>query len=168
MNTEQTSNIPATGFATIDTQNEQARKLVAFNLLARFSFSYFSARQLILGAGLNNVAMLNKAQQVVLSHLAVYAMSIEGEQVEPLQLYRGDVQILRLWLESRMAHCEEERDARVTVRDGAGVHVVGKLDFNSQAIEPATDLKFNPDTYIAMKFLLLDIREWLAGDIIED
>ena len=41
-----------------------------------------------------------------------------------------------------MKHCEEERDAR--------------------------DDKFNPDSYISMKLLLLDIKSWLMGSIIGD
>lgn len=61
-----------------------------------------------------------------------------------------ELKILRTWLEIRMRHCEIERDNRV-----AWPH------------DPDA-LKFNPDTYIGQKLLLLDLRELLLGEIITE
>ena len=63
------------------------------------------------------------------------------------QFSYSEVRILKEWLEVRMHHCEQERDNRTTwPHNGAP--------------------KFNPDTYIGQKLLLLDLRELLLGEII--
>ena len=61
-----------------------------------------------------------------------------------------ELRILRTWLEIRMKHCEIERDNRV-----AWPH-------------DRDALKFNPDTYIGQKLLLLDLRELLLGEILPE
>jgi len=70
-------------------------------------------------------------------------LGLQTEQFRetPLSLTREDVLILKNWLETRMSHCEKERDQR------------------SQY--------FNADTYIIMKLMLLDLREWLIGEIVD-
>ena len=60
-----------------------------------------------------------------------------------------ELTLLRNWLETRMAHCEKERDSRTTMP-------------NSNV------LKFSPDTYIGQKLLLLDIRELMLGEIVKE
>lgn len=60
----------------------------------------------------------------------------------------SEVKILKEWLEARMRHCEQERDKRVTWPHDRDA------------------LKFNPDTYIGQKLLLLDLKELLLGEII--
>ena len=64
-----------------------------------------------------------------------------------LTVTRGEVKTMRSWLETRMSHCEMERENRTTTKNG----------------HP----KFNPDTYIGQKLLLLDLRELLLGDIVD-
>lgn len=64
-----------------------------------------------------------------------------GDAIE-FHVTRSEVEQMKTMIESRMAHCELERDQR--------------------------DDKFNPDTYIQQKFLLLDIREWLTITAIGD
>lgn len=61
-----------------------------------------------------------------------------------------ELKTLRSWLEIRMRHCEIERDNRTV------------WPHNPEA------LKFNPDTYIGQKLLLLDLRELLLGEILPD
>lgn len=66
-----------------------------------------------------------------------------------VELDYEELVILRSWLETRIAHCEEERDSRTTW--------------------PNTNtLKFNPDTYIGQKLLLLDLRELMLGEIVKE
>lgn len=64
------------------------------------------------------------------------------------QVSYSEVQTLKEWLEARMHHCEQERDNRT-----AWPH-------------DRDALKFNPDTYIGQKLLLLDLKELLLGEII--
>lgn len=66
----------------------------------------------------------------------------QDEKDMEITLTRAEVIELRDVLQVRMAHCEHERDARSD--------------------------KFNPDTYIGQKFLLLDIREWLMITAVGD
>lgn len=61
-----------------------------------------------------------------------------------------ELKTLRTWLEIRMRHCEIERDNRTVWSHNPEV------------------LKFNPDTYIGQKLLLLDLRELLLGEIIPE
>lgn len=60
-----------------------------------------------------------------------------------------DLQSLRTWLEARMSHCEKERDSRTMIT------------CNGEQVE-----KFNADTYIGQKLLLLDLRELLLGEVV--
>lgn len=62
----------------------------------------------------------------------------------------SEVKILKQWLEARMHHCEIERDYRTVSPHNPEV------------------LKFNPDTYIGQKLLLLDLRELLLGEILPE
>ena len=70
-----------------------------------------------------------------------------------LHIRRDDVILLKGWLEARMTRCEEVRDNELA------------------AIEKGDDkveFRFNQDTYISMKLMLLEMREWLLGEIIEE
>lgn len=73
------------------------------------------------------------------------AMQLEKAEYE---VSYSEMKILKEWLEIRMRHCEQERDKRVTWPHDRDA------------------LKFNPDTYIGQKLLLLDLRELLLGEII--
>ena len=75
------------------------------------------------------------------------AAAIQLEKAEYEFTY-SEVKILKEWLEARMRHCEQERDKRVTWPHDRDA------------------LKFNPDTYIGQKLLLLDLRELLLGEVI--
>lgn len=65
-----------------------------------------------------------------------------------IEVTYNEIVYLRQWIEVRMAHCEKERDQRIPSSHDPNI------------------LKFNPDTYIGMKFLLLDLRELLLGQIL--
>jgi len=76
---------------------------------------------------------------IKLSKIIVIVTS--GQEHAEIEISREELKTLRVWLEMRMQHCEKERDKR--------------------------SKNFNPDTYIGQKFLLLDIRELLLGEIID-
>lgn len=58
-----------------------------------------------------------------------------------LEISRKELVMLKYWLETRMTHCEKEREAG--------------------------NPKFNVETYIGQKLLLIDIRELLIGEVID-
>jgi hypothetical protein len=63
------------------------------------------------------------------------------------ELRRSELFILIKWLKLRMTHCEMERDQRVCHSD--------------------TELpKFDPDTYIGQKLLLLELLDLAMGTIV--
>ena len=64
----------------------------------------------------------------------------ENDMMTIITLTAGEIALLRNWLITRMFHCEKEREERSE--------------------------KFNADTYIGQKHLLLDLRELLMGEII--
>ena len=65
---------------------------------------------------------------------------MNSEVMITLKLDWRELSVLRHYLTLRMKHCEKERDERSD--------------------------KFNIDSYISMKFLLLDIRELLLGQVL--
>jgi len=83
--------------------------------------------------------------------MLLLAKSLPMLQVEPvvnIEVTYRDLKTLRSWLELRMDHCEKERDQRTPA----------PWNKNKQ--------KFNPDTYIGQKLLLLDLRELILGEVI--
>jgi len=114
---------------------------------AKINISSFAIVQFLQGAALyyEQLHEKNKLEKVSITEtklLTVLYMSAPISTVTPLTINREELIALRKWLETRMRHCEIERDER--------------------------NPKFSPDTYIGQKLLLLDIRELLLGEIIED
>lgn len=95
----------------------------------------------------SSISILKEHTNLSLKLSKGIAAAIQFEKAEYEFTY-SEVKILKEWLEARMRHCEQERDKRV-----AWPH------------DPSA-LKFNPDTYIGQKLLLLDLRELLLGEII--
>ena len=94
---------------------------------------------------------VNIPKEMILLSLKIskgLAMAIQLKNAE-FEFDYEELKTLRTWLEIRMRHCEIERDNRtVWAHNGAP--------------------KFNPDTYIGQKLLLLDLRELLLGEIITE
>lgn len=142
-----TQNIPATGYSYSNEHGLHERKMVSILTEANFTFSAFAVKQLIQGFDQHLEKAFDrdyshavvKTQADLATKLAIYGLS---DNATTISLKRAEISVLRIWLETRMKHCEEQRD----IRDNA----------------------FNADTYIAQKFLLLDLREFLAGEIISD
>lgn len=154
--TQPTSNIPATGFTVRSNNTIEDRRLVSFNKSATFTFNNFALLQILHGRILLDKSYGMSVDTALAAKLGIYAIESATNDVH-IELNRKEMQSLRLWLEARMAHCEKERD----MESGAEKY----SHDNDLAVEAVT--KFNPDTYIAQKFLLLDLREWLAGDVID-
>jgi hypothetical protein len=89
-----------------------------------------------------------KKMKLILNMSKSIVTTIHGN-TSSMEVDYEDLKILRKWLELRMSHCEKERDARTVWPHNPEV------------------LKFNPDTYIGQKLLLLDLRELMLGEIVE-
>jgi hypothetical protein len=140
-------NIPASGFKS-NAPTRTAKPAAIFHIATDIiSLSMFSVVQLIAGFKLlnaDNTTVLPWDLLSVLSKLYDSTLDVraagEDTNLVKLSVTRKEVIALKEALEARMLHCEHERDARSE--------------------------NFNADTYIGMKLLLIDIREWLLGEAI--
>lgn len=82
---------------------------------------------------------LLKAYVRVNNHLR--KMLLQKREECELNWTREELLILKNWLKLRMQHCEKERDNRSE--------------------------KFNADSYISMRYLMLELKELLIGDIVD-
>ena len=138
-------NIPSTNFKANDTVSKATKAIIQQNVSSILDLSRFSITQLIYGA--KNEILQNEGsveRNAVLLYMILNEKFFESAMdtdILILEVERNQVIIMRKWIEARLAHCEKERDDR--------------------------NPRFNPDTYIHLKMLLLDIREWLSGDVLE-
>ena len=126
---------------------------VALNMSGVFELDAFALGQFIKGSRLwlDDQWSLKDAKTVDIHtvmlmstlHDRLITMQLDENVTKTeLKMDRADILLLKEFLELRMKHCEIERDNRVEA--------------------------FNPDSYISMKILLIDIREWLLGDIVDE
>lgn len=132
----QFENIPATGFSATDNETETKSILMQRNANGAFTFSDEAIYAFMRGA--EQIA-LNQDRVPAQDMRLIIGLSLhKPEPGRVIRLSREQVLTLRKFLETRITHCEKERDERSD--------------------------KFSPDTYIMMKHLLLDLREWLLGE----
>lgn len=142
-------NIITPVFTSETNEISSERVYVKLNTSGTFSIDEFSLLQFLLGYKLwldqmdqNKEDSLRIKIAILMSTLTLAFLKVSNgdheQKLEHIELTRNDVKFLREILETRMRHCEKERDDR----------------------NPA----FNADTYISMKLLLLNIREWLVGE----
>lgn len=145
MNTNST--LPETGFLSLNPKKDIALIMMSFIINDTITLSPFSVIQLISGVGeFQPNTMIKSEVAILMSKLFSQAVFIASENNISIDVSRDDVVMLRTWLETRMIHCEKERDEE-----------------NRNAV-PAEHAKFSPDTYIGMKLLLIELREWLLGE----
>lgn len=132
-------NIPLTGFDVHTQETSKTTKVVELNERGRFKLSAFSLMQLIVGSA---SLIIN---QNLLTKLMEWLYNVQNNGDHYMELTHAEVRELYHMLLVRMQHCEQERDTK--------------------ALRPTGEPKFNPDTYIAQKLLLLEIKEWLIGEI---
>ena len=146
-------NIPNPVFENIREEEETRHAIIRHRIKATLRISVFVLIQLMLGAQLLIDEKLQEGAEHVeaklvklflkISNLLLDARangSTDEENILQSEFLRDEIEMMRTALEARMVHCEKERDAGLS--------------------------KFNPNTYIAMKILLLDIRDWLSGSIV--
>lgn len=148
--------------SVVSTHNETTteRVLMQLNQKGVFQLNTFAVRQFLRGAAIfaqNNKKYPHRDETfLVLALLADCATSgniashdMADNTIFTIEFTRTQVEILRAFLEAKMHKCELERDQRI------------------QYVE-SQDMKFNADTYVGMKLMLLDIREWLIGTAVSD
>lgn len=143
-------NIPSNNFIVQEVQTETRRVWMKSFAKGLITLSGFAIIQFIEGADLCNDKGSMYARHIKLLVKLAKAGLINRDTVD-VELTIDELQILREWLEARMSHCEKERDQRTMI-----------------TVDGRETLKFNPDTYIGMKLLLLDIREAMMGEIVPD
>lgn len=138
MNEKVFHNIPANSIKVVDSRGVKEKREIHFMTNVTLLLNGFALIQLIKGAALSFAIDISKSNVLLYTRL-VDALIELNDNAATLELERTEVITFKLWLELRMRHCEEERDAR--------------------------NPKFNPDTYIGQKLLLLDLRELLLGEL---
>jgi hypothetical protein len=163
------ANIPETGFVAQKNDFVEDRRLVRFNQGAIFSFSEFSIFQFIAGHAikLETEDGNNYDETRLLSKLSIMNMELRWGANNEILLERKEVTILKGWLDLRMRHCEIERDQRVELTDSEASRNVKSVLENEPLPYPDRNQKFNADTYIGMKYLMMELREWLFGEILD-
>lgn len=162
MSIKDSSDVNNQGLVHINTNNMEViscdnhTKTINVRLLvnATIRFNGFAIAQFIEGADL--ILTSSKCfNAVILAKLIIKLMrSLNAEMVFSYE----ELCILRSWLEARMHHCEKERDELIPSP------MTRPQREKSEYVHTA--LKFNADTYIGQKFLLLDLRELLLGEIL--
>lgn len=151
-------NIPVSNIVASDVERTKTRATVELLQSAKLMIPLFSIIQFMQGAEI----WLGEQKGTIHVHLmrlfvklANSLPNVGNDMTKSMQfgLSYDELCTLRIWLELRMKHCEEERDQRIPAIDKDGFPIPGVY-------------KFNPDSYIAMKLLLLDIRELMLGNII--
>lgn len=138
-------NIPSTGFKYGETETKTEQAITLFNHKGTISLSIFSIIQLVEGAKLliNQIKTDLIDRQLVLTYMLLTNNTIvipPTNTTIDISVDRKSMTNMKDFLLARMAHCERERDNR--------------------------EIGFNADTYIAQKMLLLEIKEWLMGEVI--
>lgn len=146
------SNIPRNSLIVVDKSTDNMSVRVRRFRSGIIALTGFAVAQFLEGAELfaKKVKSVYSEDVQLMLRLSKITPGFQHYQSVQLPVNFRELQMLREWLELRMAHCEKERDERTLSPFGDG-----------------TNPKFNPDTYIGQKLLLLDLRELMIGEIIE-
>ncbi len=142
-------NFPETGFISSNEGTEEQRVTISQKTYAIIKLSGFSLVQFLEGSlqefekRFIKLASHPETETSLYFKLLFYSRTATDSvlKITEIGLTRVEMKILKRWLEVRMSHCEQERK-----------------DLNP---------KFDPDTYIGMKILLIEIREWLLGEYVD-
>lgn len=145
-------NIPQTGFSSLSPEFKTEMVYVSMRSRDTITLSLFSVWQII--SGLNNMVEViaitgakhlgDKSIQIMQVAGKLFRAAMDhktGASQVGIEVTRDDVKQMVELLNIRMMHCEKERD------NGSE--------------------RFNPDTYIGQKLLLIELREWLLLEAVE-
>ena len=139
-------NIITDGIRVVEQTTNERRCTVSFFEGGILQFKRFAILQFLMGAPLVIDPTQEDSSVRTQSYRLYYRLSSSLLGLTPEQDYvnifftRDEVTMIKVWLETRMGHCEVERDTRSP--------------------------KFNADTYIGQKLMLLELKQILMGEIL--
>jgi len=151
---KQFENIPASGFTVMHQSTRFFKAVINAFEEGTITLSAFSIVQLLEGAEIDPdithnekvvSAVMFKAYQKLNNKFRRSLADKFNRQV--LIIDRHELTIFIKWLRIRMHHCEVERDTR--------------------AVDESGNPKFNPDTYIGQKLLLMELLNLAMGDVVD-
>lgn len=154
-------NIPEHGFKVVEQSTERTRILVEAFTAGIIALSPFSIIQILEGAEHlpevqdSSRSMISKSFFKVYVKLNSAFRNIQLNQAPDgaeFAIDRAELMIMIKLLKARMNHCELERDQRIMYKDDKG-----------NDLRP----RFNPDTYIGQKLLLLELLDLVMGTIVD-
>lgn len=178
--TQELENIPATGFITTNNETTKERRMVEFNTKGNFQLSVFSIEQLLggqaaikleaYGSQATLITVLRKLAALAIGHSYPETTGYVGVELE----YKEVVQ-LRRFIEARMAHCEKELntyEGEVRTWEENVLRTMNEYDYSREKAEAQFEhqkphTNYRATTYVAQKNLLLELRLWLAGEIVD-
>lgn len=170
------------GFTSKNGETTEEKVLMLITQTAEITLSAFAIKQLIAGAQiwLKNDSAKHIKHGITYDmfdmftrlsfYIAQHAENKEAAKSMVLSVNRDDVLQLRYWLEARMLHCENERIAENTAIEQWNERFNHYMENTRRDEDEAREFagtepqrNFNPDSYITMKLLLIELREWLLG-----
>ncbi len=150
MDTPKLNNINLDNIEIIGQERDSQHVRVSLFRTGSIRFSSFAMLQFSEGAELmpeitneqtNKFVLTSVFKTYVKINNHLRKMLLQHQTACQMDWTREEVLVLKNWLKLRMEHCERERDERSE--------------------------KFNPDAYIAMRYLMLELKELLMGDIVD-
>lgn len=117
--------------------------IISLTKTANLKLSNFHVLMFLYGAKLHVESLKQEMvdKDILSLYMSLNEVLVENAPEKEFEFTSKQLRFLEQFLISRIDHCEKERDDRNT--------------------------KFNPDTYISMKLMLLNIKELMLGEIIE-
>jgi hypothetical protein len=131
------------GISVISTKNSMTTAIISTITKADLKLSMFHMLMFLYGAKLyvESIKEQNIDKSILELYMRLNEKVLENNSEDYFTFDKKQLIFLQNFLVARLNHCEIERDNRSP--------------------------KFNADTYISMKLMLLDIKELLLGAIIE-
>jgi hypothetical protein len=131
------------GIIVNSVQNSVKSAVIKLVTSANLKLSTFHVLMFLYGAKLHVESLQqNMIDKDILSlYMSLNEAIVENVPEKEFEFTSNQLRFLEQFLISRLNHCERERDAQ--------------------------NNKFNPDTYISMKLMLLDIKQLMLGEILE-
>ena len=152
----QFNNIPASGFSVVNQSTDRMILRVEAFKEGNITLSPFAVAQILEGTEHMPELQSDETRNISRAIFNIYVklnsafrkiQISSGPDQMPFAITRRELLTLIQWLKLRMHHCELERDQRVMINNELP--------------------KFNQDTYIGQKLLLLELLDLAMGTIVE-
>lgn len=141
---------------------DQQRVTVKNMVECNFGLTPFEAIQIAKGAEYFTKEIegnqVSKATFNAFVKLSNYRFELDNENKHTVVVTRDELKQFKMFLELRMQHCEEVRKKEIENN--------GRISLE-ECEASASEERFNQDTYIGQKILLINIREALLGEVVE-